>query len=117
RPLGFPRGTKPEFREEAAMARVHALVGVAVCLLAVLIGCKTAEIGGVLAIDQAASNQTVNESLAVVALNTQQSLAKLKLQVEMSQDGQDAYFFTSKTANGARFRLALTRDKSGPTEK
>ena len=41
------------------MARVHALVGVAVCLLAVLIGCKTSDLIGDLAIRESESSQVV----------------------------------------------------------
>ena len=100
------------------MARVHALVGVAVCLLAVVIGCKSTEISGLVALDAAATNKTVNGSLDVVALSTKADLEKLKLNVVLEQDPTgNTYYLSTKSQNGNRFRLVLTRVGSGPTEK
>jgi hypothetical protein len=101
------------------MARVHALVGVMVCLGAVLIGCKSTDLMGVLTLNQDASSQTVNASLNVVADNTRLSLENThKLSVVMEQEGPDKIYISSTTKPGnARFKLVLTRDRSGPTEK
>ncbi len=100
------------------MVRVQALVGVAVCLLAVLIGCKSAELGGLLAVNQAVLSGVYVGSPAEAALSVQASLEKLNLKASLEQDSQgSAYYLTCKTKNGARFKVVLTSDKSSGTEQ
>jgi hypothetical protein len=101
------------------MARVYALVGVAVCMVAVLIGCQTSEIGGFLAFNPDASNRVVSGFHGKVVLDTHQALTKLGFKVDepMYDAGKDTYYLTSKTKNGNQFKVVLTRDQHDPNEK
>jgi hypothetical protein len=87
--------------------------------LAALIGCKSSELSGFLALQQAESSQIVVGTPNEVALSVKTSLEKLSLKVEASEQGDqgNAYYLTCRTKSGARFKLVLTRDKSGTAEQ
>ncbi|MCI0462546.1 MAG: hypothetical protein L0Z62_36820 [Gemmataceae bacterium] len=87
--------------------------GVWVVLLA---GCALTDSAGFLFFQSSGDERVVAGSVEAVAQATREQFGRLGLQAEVTPQGE-ALHIDSATPTGQRFRLVLTREKSGNVEK
>jgi hypothetical protein len=81
-----------------------------------LVGCALTDSAGFLFFQSGGDERVVVGSVEAVAQATQEQFGRLGLQAEVTPQGE-ALHIDSATPTGQRFRLILTREKSGNVEK
>jgi hypothetical protein len=87
------------------------------CLL-LAAGCASSDIAGFFQMQGGGNDRIVVGSLEEVAKSTENTLQRLDLKAEVTQQGETIYIASAlKSGSNARFKLVLTRDRNGGEER